>query len=111
VTPSCLQPETCSSDASALATTSGARLPAWGLSQLADVAEALPTDEDRVRLTNRLAERNHLEDTGGPFAALVVETATGRLVSAGVNLVLSFGLSSAHAEIVPLSLAQTRLGA
>jgi len=97
-------------DTSALATTFGARLPAWVLSELADLPETLPTDEDRVRLTNRLAERNHREDTGGPFAALVVETATGRLVSAGVNLVLSSGLSSTHAEVVALSLAQARLG-
>jgi tRNA(Arg) A34 adenosine deaminase TadA len=98
-------------DASALATTFGAQLPAWVLTELADVPETLPTDEDRVRLTNRLAERNHQEDTGGPFAALVVETGTGRLVSAGVNLVLSSGLSSTHAEVVAVSLAQTRLGA
>ncbi|MEU0208574.1 hypothetical protein [Streptomyces canus] len=67
-------------DASAFATTFGAPLPPWVLTELADAPEALPTDEDRVRLTNRLAERNHGEDTGGPFAALVVETGTGRLV-------------------------------
>lgn len=98
-------------DASAFATTFGAQLPPWVLTELADVPETLPTDEDRVRLTNRLAERNHREDTGGPFAALVVETETGRLVSAGVNLVLTSGLSSTHAEVVAISLAQTRLGA
>lgn len=103
--------EPCSMDASALATTFGAQLPSWVLSELAAVPETLPTDEDRVRLANRLAERNHREDTGGPFAALVVETTTGRLVSAGVNLVLTSGLSSTHAEVVALSLAQTRLGA
>ncbi|WP_089106942.1 CMP deaminase [Streptomyces hyaluromycini] len=44
--------------------------------------------------------------TGGPFAALVVETETGRIRSAGVNLVLASGLSSTHAEVVALSLAQ-----
>jgi tRNA(Arg) A34 adenosine deaminase TadA len=98
-------------DASALATAFGARLPAWVAAELADVPETLPTDEDRMRLTNRLAERNHREDTGGPFAALVVESGTGRIISAGVNLVLSSGLSSAHAEVVAVSLAQTRLGA
>ncbi|MEW1719094.1 nucleoside deaminase [Streptomyces sp. NPDC093109] len=96
-------------DTSALATSFGARLPDWVLSELAGVPEVLPTDEDRIRLANRLAERNHREDTGGPFAALVVDSATGRLVSAGVNLVLSSGLSSTHAEVVALSLAQTRL--
>lgn len=45
-------------DTSALSTTFGARLPAWVLSELADVPGTLPTDEDRIRLTNRLAERN-----------------------------------------------------
>ena len=70
----------------------------------------LATDEDKVRLTNVLASRNHREDTGGPFAALVVDSATGVLVSAGVNVVLASGLSSTHAEVTALSLAQTRLG-
>jgi tRNA(Arg) A34 adenosine deaminase TadA len=97
-------------DTAALATTFGASLPAWVSQQLADVPDTLLTDQDRMRLVNTLAERNHREDTGGPFAALVVETRTGLIVSAGVNVVLSCGLSSAHAEVVALSLAQTRLG-
>ncbi|MEV7426400.1 MULTISPECIES: nucleoside deaminase [unclassified Streptomyces] len=98
-------------DTSALATSFGARLPDWVPAELVGVPEILPTDEDRIRLVNRLAERNHRENTGGPFAALVVESGTGRLLSAGVNLVLFSGLSSTHAEVVALSLAQTRLGA
>ncbi|MFC8430210.1 nucleoside deaminase [Streptomyces sp. NPDC057253] len=98
-------------DTTAFATSFGAQLPPWVLTELADAPDTLPTDEDRIRLTNRLADRNHREDTGGPFAALVVETETGRLLSAGVNLVLSSGLSSTHAEVVAVSLAQTRLGA
>jgi tRNA(Arg) A34 adenosine deaminase TadA len=51
-----------------------------------------------------------VEGSGGPFAALVVNTADGEVVSAGVNLVLSSGLSAAHAEVVALSLAQLRVG-
>lgn len=86
------------------------RLPAWVLSELDDVPDVLPTDEDRVRLANRLAARNHREGTGGPFAALVVETESGRIRSVGVNLVLASGLSSTHAEIVALSLAQAGHG-
>ena len=97
-------------DISLLATTFGAQLPSWVLGELAEAPGILATDEDRVRLTNRLASRNHREDTGGPFAALVVESATGLLVSAGVNVVLASGLSSTHAEVTALSLAQTRLG-
>ncbi|OEV09009.1 tRNA(Arg) A34 adenosine deaminase TadA [Streptomyces sp. Amel2xB2] len=98
-------------DTSSLATSFGARLPDWVADELADVPGTLATDEDRARLANRLARRNHREDTGGPFAALVVESKTGAVVSAGVNLVLSSGLSSTHAEVVALSLAQTRLNA
>jgi tRNA(Arg) A34 adenosine deaminase TadA len=39
-----------------------------------------------------------------------VETRTGKLVSVGVNCVLSSGLSATHAEVVALSLAQVRVG-
>ncbi|MFJ8490034.1 nucleoside deaminase [Streptomyces sp. NPDC094038] len=95
---------------SALPTRFGVQLPEWVTSELADVPDTLPTDEDRVRLVNRLAARNHKEGTGGPFAALVVETETGRIRSAGVNLVLASGLSSTHAEVVALSLAQAGHG-
>jgi tRNA(Arg) A34 adenosine deaminase TadA len=82
-------------DTAALATAFGARLPGWVTAELDDVPEILPTDDDRIRLTNRLADRNHRENTGGPFAALV----------------LASGLSSTHAEVTALSLAQTRLEA
>jgi tRNA(Arg) A34 adenosine deaminase TadA len=87
-----------------------ARLPAWVAGELAELPALLPTEEDRMRLVNTLAARNYVEGSGGPFAALVVERATGRLISAGVNVVLAAGLSSAHAEVVALSLAQVRLG-
>jgi tRNA(Arg) A34 adenosine deaminase TadA len=56
-----------------------------------------------------LADRNHREGSGGPFAALVADAATGEIISVGVNLVLAANLSSLHAEVVALSLAQTHL--
>ncbi|MEV1066307.1 hypothetical protein [Streptomyces sp. NPDC050263] len=68
-----------------------------------------PIDEDRILLINRLAARNHQEGTVGPFAALVVETETGRIRSAGVDLVPAFDLSSTRAEVVALPLAQAGL--
>jgi tRNA(Arg) A34 adenosine deaminase TadA len=82
-------------------------LPAW-LADEADVlaASALPAMDDRMGLALRLADRNWREGNGGPFAAIVVDNATGRLVSVGVNVVLSTGLSGAHAEAMALSLAQ-----
>jgi tRNA(Arg) A34 adenosine deaminase TadA len=83
-------------------------LPSWVAGALP--AEPLRTDEERMALVHRLAARNPGEGSGGPFAALVVESESGRLVAAGVNGVLSNGLSMAHAEVVALGLAQARLG-
>ncbi|MCW2529018.1 MAG: putative cytidine/deoxycytidylate deaminase [Pseudonocardiales bacterium] len=97
-------------DTSALDTSFAGHLPAWVLSELSSVPERLAGDDDRMQVVNQLAARNHVEGTGGPFAALVVESATGAIVSAGVNLVLASGLSSLHAEVVALSLAQSRVG-
>jgi len=61
----------------ALATAFGAHLPGWVAAELETVPEILPADDDRIRLTNRLADRNHRENTGGPFAALVVRVRHG----------------------------------
>lgn len=85
-------------------------LPAWIDDELADVPAVLPGPEDRMRLVHRLADRNWREGNGGPFAALVAERDTGRIVSVGVNVVLATGISSAHAEVVALGLAQVATG-
>ena len=58
----------------------------------------------------RFARLNVEHDSGGPFAAAVFEEASGRLVSVGVNRVVPTACSSAHAEIVALTLAQQKLG-
>ena len=95
----------------ALLTSFSASLPSWLVDELPRLASApLPDDEARVGLAIELADRNWRAGSGGPFAALVVDAISGDLVSAGVNLVLSSGLSSTHAEVTALSLAQTRLG-
>ncbi|WP_045741178.1 nucleoside deaminase [Actinoplanes rectilineatus] len=88
----------------------GAELPPWVLEEIAGDPAALPGVEERMRLVNRLAERNHREDTGGPFAAVVSRRDSGEVLSVGVNLVLTYDLSSLHAEVVAISLAQVRLG-
>lgn len=90
-----------------LATSFAASLPGWVLEELP--AGVLASVEDRVRLVNRLAARNFREGGGGPFAAVVVERETGRLLSAGVNQVLATNLSVTHAEVMALSLAQAAL--
>jgi tRNA(Arg) A34 adenosine deaminase TadA len=83
-------------------------LPPWVRDELADVPGSIPDQDDRMRLVHRLADRNWREGNGGPFAALVAESETGRIVSVGVNVVLGSGVSSGHAEVVALGLAQTR---
>jgi len=87
-----------------------ATLPDWVSSELADVPPETSSDAERMALVHRLAARNHVEGNGGPFAALVAERGTGRIVSVGVNVVLSSGLSSMHAEVTALSLAQVAIG-
>ncbi|WOF23561.1 hypothetical protein N8K70_02465 [Microbacterium betulae] len=86
-------------------------LPSWIEDELADVPDVVPTLEERMALVNRLADRNWREGNGGPFAALVAEADTGRIVSVGVNVVLSTGVTSGHAEVTALGLAQARVGA
>ncbi|GAA4175199.1 nucleoside deaminase [Gryllotalpicola koreensis] len=85
-------------------------LPAWVDQVIAAAPETLPTPEERMGFVHRLADRNWREGNGGPFAAIVVERDTGRLVSLGVNVVLSSAVSSGHAEVMALGLAQARLG-
>lgn len=85
-------------------------LPAW----FQEAQRALPTrvsdPDERARLVNLLAARNIEEGSGGPFAALVIDRDTDAVLAAGVNLVLRANLATAHAEVVALSLAQTRVG-
>lgn len=85
-------------------------LPPWVACEVAAAGDPLPSLDDRMALAVRLARRNVIDGGGGPFAALVVERDTGRVVSAGVNRVLASGLSVTHAEVVALSLAQRRRG-
>jgi tRNA(Arg) A34 adenosine deaminase TadA len=85
-------------------------LPAWTEDALIDVPEVIGDPEDRMRVVHALAERNWREGNGGPFAALVAESDSGRIVSIGVNVVLASGVSSAHAEVTALALAQRTVG-
>ena len=84
-------------------------LPDWAAERLTRASEPFATLEDRMRWVIDLARTNFQLDTGGPFAAAVFEQETGRLVSMGVNRVVSGRCSSAHAEVMALSLAQRAL--
>jgi tRNA(Arg) A34 adenosine deaminase TadA len=86
-------------------------LPDWAAAELAARAlQPINTVEERVRFTIGLARANFERDTGGPFGAAVFEEDTGRLVSVGVNRVVPLRCSSAHAELMALSLAQRIVG-
>jgi hypothetical protein len=76
-------------DAHPFATRVNAQLPDWLVRELPTYNTRLPTAADRVALTNRLAARNYKEGNGGPFAALVVDPATG--VWSGIKHLLIAG--------------------
>ena len=85
-------------------------LPAWADDVLARAPQTLPDAAARMRWVIDLSRTNFERDTGGPFAAAVFEEHTGRVVSLGVNRVVAGRCSSAHAEVMALSLAQRALG-
>jgi tRNA(Arg) A34 adenosine deaminase TadA len=85
-------------------------LPDWVIPLLEEREEPLATISQRMQLAIDLSAENVRRDTGGPFAAVVVNEATSELVSVGLNLVATAGVSSAHAEIVALTLAQVAHG-
>lgn len=72
-------------------------------------AKVLAAPEARMDFVLELVRAN-VAAGGGPFAAAVFERAGGRLVAAGANRVVASRCSSAHAEVLALSLAQARLG-
>jgi tRNA(Arg) A34 adenosine deaminase TadA len=84
-------------------------IPAWLEQVLTNQPQILPTLEERIKLAILLARENARQG-GGPFAALVVEEESGRLIAPGVNLVVPLNCSLAHAEMVAISLAQQQLG-
>lgn len=85
-------------------------LPDWAQAELATMVHPFPTLEARMEAVIRFSRLNFERDTGGPFAAGVFERDTGKLVVIGVNRVVPSSCSSAHAEVVALSMAQAILG-
>jgi tRNA(Arg) A34 adenosine deaminase TadA len=85
-------------------------LPAWAIEENKKLPAMLPTIEERMREVIRFSRLNFENNTGGPFAAGVFERNTGKPVVIGVNRVVPSNCSSAHAEVMTLSVAQTILG-
>jgi tRNA(Arg) A34 adenosine deaminase TadA len=85
-------------------------LPEWVAPFLDNWHLPMKSAKQRMELAVALSAENVRQKTGGPFAALVVDEDSLQLVSVGLNLVTTSGLSVAHAEMVALSLAQAYKG-
>lgn len=86
-------------------------LPDWAEKELETMrGQVYETLEDRMRPVIRFSQLNFEHDTGGPFAAGIFERDTGKLLVIGVNRVVPLNMSSAHAEVVTISVAQNMLG-
>ena len=66
--------------------------------------------EERMQLAIDLSRENIRHHTGGPFGAAIYESESGRLVAAGVNLVVPLNNSALHGEMVAFMMAQAVLG-
>jgi tRNA(Arg) A34 adenosine deaminase TadA len=86
------------------------RLPPWVRGFLRRQPARFLDPETRMRLAIGLAAENAARSTGGPFGAVVFESAGGRVVAVGVNRVEPSGCSHAHAEMLALALAQRAVG-
>ena len=84
-------------------------LPSWAIQENKKLPERIESLADRMRHVIEFSRLNIEHETGGPFAAGVFEQATGRPVVIGVNRVIPLNNSSAHAEIVTLTIAQKLL--
>lgn len=85
-------------------------LPEWAFAEMARLPAVMPTLEARMAAVIRFSRLNFERQTGGPFAAGVFERDSGRLVVIGVNRVMPMNCSSAHAEVMALSVAQQMMG-
>lgn len=83
-------------------------LPDWA--RALDPSRRYESDGDRIALAIELARQNVLRGTGGPFGAAIFDDATSTLVSVGMNLVVSAGNSTLHAEMVAFQMAQRKIG-
>jgi tRNA(Arg) A34 adenosine deaminase TadA len=85
-------------------------LPDWVEDFVSEPDRDYPMEEDRMRLVIELSRLNVVHGTGGPFGAGIFDLSTNRLVAPGVNLVTTTNLSTAHAEIVAIMIAQQVVG-
>ena len=85
-------------------------MPDWFGAWSATVPSEVPGLDGRMAIVNAIARKNFEEGTGGPFAAGVFDAESGKVIALGVNRVMPSGLTSAHAEVTTVSLAQIAAG-
>jgi len=83
-------------------------MPDWLLAYARSV-EPMTSHDACMNFVIEAARQNIERRTGGPFAAAIFESASGALVSLGVNLVTTLNTSILHAEMVAIALAQLKL--
>jgi tRNA(Arg) A34 adenosine deaminase TadA len=81
-------------------------LPVW-VHEAVDAQRLYTDDDSQVGLAVELSRLNIEHGSGGPFGAAVFSS-SGSLLAVGVNRVIPQSCSSAHAEVMALSLAQQR---
>jgi tRNA(Arg) A34 adenosine deaminase TadA len=84
-------------------------IPAWFKEKAEAARSQINGIDSAMALAIEFSAENIRRDHGGPFGAVVIRADDHSLVAAGANLVTSRGLSSLHAEVVALSLAQRML--
>jgi len=84
-------------------------LPTWVGGFLSGWPEIFADDPAAMGLAVALAREN-VRQGGGPFGAVLLETASGRLAGVGINQVVASHCSLAHAELVAIGSAQQALG-
>ena len=84
-------------------------LPGWVGPFLERAPSVFESVEDRMRLAIELSDLNVKNKTGGPFGAAIFEQDNGKLIAAGVNVVVDNSCSLAHAEMMCIGLAQKKL--
>jgi tRNA(Arg) A34 adenosine deaminase TadA len=83
--------------------------PDW-VDSVVDWNHSYRTDQDRMRLAIEVSRVNVERGTGGPFGAVICESATGRVIAVGMNSVVRLHNSALHGEMMAFMMAQQRLG-
>jgi tRNA(Arg) A34 adenosine deaminase TadA len=86
------------------------RLPDWVETILPRSSHVFQTVHERMQLAILLSKLNMEYGTGGPFGAAVFDLETKKLLTVGVNIVVSAHCSIAHAEMLAFVIAQQRFG-